>query len=164
MLLRALVNRLNFGTDTYSTTLPSSHRRSLSYVYQCFPSLATIILQMLGEGKGTSLSPSVLTRQRIEKVFPALEILERYGIPPSHAKQIRGLLEEYMACPSWPLREKASKALTSSVDEDEILSTLQTFLTLDHGSQNALHGKLLVLKWLLRFQKVFLSKEVNGRI
>ena len=164
MLMRALISRLNSGTDTHSSTVPSSHRRSVDFVYQQFPTLSGIILRLLGEKKPLNKEPEGWAQQRIETVFPALEILERYGVPLLHSELIKSRVKGYLGSPSWPLRDKAAKAFSSNIDQHDTLHTLRDILTFDIKFQNALHGRLLAARWLVRLQKIYLCEEKNGKL
>ena len=163
MLMRALISRLNFGTDANSTTMPSSHRRSVDFVYQQFPTLPRIVLRLLVGERPMSHKTGMPGQQRVETVFPALEILERYGMPTLYGERVESIVESYMGGPLWLLRDKAAKAFSSNVGEDRSILTLRILLNSELRSQNARHGRLLAARWLIRLQRTYLCEGKHGK-
>ena len=151
MLFKALLNRLNGGTDTSSTKASSSHRRFSHLTYEKYPNLPNLILRLLRRiptqmlVTGREFHP---TRQA-HRVFPALEVIERFGIPYQHQGQFLDALRYYNESPDWSIREKAAKALSLIVDEKSIVEEVTSLLAPDWKTQNALHGRLLRLRFLL---------------
>ena len=150
MLMKALITRLNGGTDTFSKTAPSSHRRSTKLVYQKVPSLPTLLLRLLGSQNQVSHSHDSLHTPKVQAVFPALEIVERFGLPIVLGEEVEQAVKAYMEGSSWALREKAAKATSSNIVPSDVVQHVHELLALDLCSQNALHGRLMCLKWLLR--------------
>ncbi|KAL8825138.1 MAG: hypothetical protein Q9191_004596 [Dirinaria sp. TL-2023a] len=173
MLLNSLLRRLNGGTDTNSSKASSASRRLSPVTYERYPNLADLVNKLLLpsnhffeniEQQRTSDS-GIMTTQRI---IPALEIIERFGIPKERRAGIRGLIEYHMRGRIWPIREKAAKAYAYAVHEKEIaaeaeklLKTLTTFKC----TQNSLHGRLLCIRYLFARLGPSLSAKlaVNNR-
>ena len=153
MLMKALLNRINGGTDTSSPRASSSHRRFSKLTYEKFPHLPEMTLRLLSsQAQGLQYDQTdVLHAQR---VFPALEIVERFGLPTSRAIEIRQAIIYHLEGPIWPMREKAAKTLGSIMLESDLLNETRNLLSKDWPHHNALHGRLLYLRWLLnRFQR-----------
>ena len=150
MLLKALINRLHGGTDIFSTTAPSSRRRSNQMVYQRHPTLSTVILRLLRGGQGTQEIQAPSTIHSIQTIIPALEMIEHFGIPRMHGDEILQAVNVFLGSPHWALREKAAKARSSCVAFPTVVKECEELLESNFPTQNMLHGRLLTLKWLLR--------------
>ena len=144
MLLQALLKRLNGGSDTASTRVSSQHRRSSPLVYGKYPILPNLLLKLIrypGTG-GASASQT-------QKIFTALEILERFGVPEVNGEEIWQSLMEYRANPVWSIREKAARTIgmiIKLIDSDEHVRNL--IATGHTMSQNEIHGNLMTLRTL----------------
>lgn len=155
MLFKALLRRLNGGTDTASTKASSSHRSLSNLAYEKYPHLPNMILKLLFQNRHTStitlhdelqtLSPSL----QAQLVFPALEILERSGLPLQHRVEIGEAIRHHMASPIWAIREKAAKALALVVSERNLGLEIKTLLRPSKISQNNLHGRLLCVRFMI---------------
>lgn len=152
MFFKALLRRLNGGTDTASTKVSSSYRRSSNTAYETCPNLPGLLLKLLG----SSEIPYTTSSQRIldetfttQSVFAALEVIERSGIPHAYEAEIFNTLWRYAECPDWSLREKAAKTLSFVVGDHDIESQIKRLLSPDWASQNALHGRLLCLRFIV---------------
>lgn len=145
MLLQALLKRFNGGADTNSRRVASSHGQFSPLTYEKFPVLAGLLLRLLDHWHDGSAS--VIYAQR---VFPALEIVERFGIPNVHRKEIMQALERHRSSPIWPIREKAAKAYGMITEADDILIPIRQMIdTSKNRSQNEIHGQLLSLRVML---------------
>ena len=157
MLFKALLRRLNGGTDTASSKVSSSHRRSSHLAYQMFPNLQGLIMRLLSEKKQSQLDTlGVSTNEQIDRstmkaqsVFAALEIIERSGLPPAYEVGLRKTLWEYAESPDWAIREKAAQTLSLVIDDYDIENEVARLVIPEFKSQNALHGRLLCLRFLL---------------
>ena len=150
MLFKALLKRLNGGTDTSSTKASSSHRRFSQLTYQKYPNLPKLLLRLLcptptDQSSSRDLHPMI----QAHRVFPALEVIERSGIPPQDRSPFLDALHHYNESPDWSIREKAAKALSLIVDEGSIVKEVRSLVVPNWKSENELHGRLLCLRFLL---------------
>lgn len=155
MLFRALLSRLNGGTDAYSTRASSSHRRFSRQPYEKYPNLPNLIVKLLSQHgmvavdavppEGDSVSLSL----QAQRVYPALEILERSGMPSEQCTTIREAIRLQMEGPVWALRQKAAKASALILDETEFTDEIKRLLKLKVTSQNAVHGHLLYVRSII---------------
>lgn len=155
MLFKALVRRLNGGTDTASTKVKSSYRHSSYLTYQRYPNLPSLLLKLLrNELPLTTRSVNVTQHDgysvmRAHKVFPAMELLETSGLPNECGEKILEAIWQYMESFDWAIREKAAKALSRLFNGKDLISDARKLLSPDWPSQNALHGRILCLQHLL---------------
>ena len=144
-MLKALLKRLNGGADTGSTRVASSHRQLSTLTYEKYPILSGLLLGLLHHRQDSNAAAS-----HAQRVFPALEIVERFGVPNIHQKEILECLEYHRASPIWSIREKAAKAFGTMMPADN-MSTLirQIDGTHEYQAQNKLHGQLLSLRVII---------------
>lgn len=142
MLMKALLNRINGGTDTSSTRASSSYRRFSKLIYEKFPNLPTLILTLLRPQEDSSShgEAAILHAQR---VFPALEMVQRFGLPMERFQDIKEAMTHHSEGPNWSLREKAAKALSSIVQKSDFCNEINKLLSAGYHSHNTLHGRLL---------------------
>ena len=165
MLFKALLKRLNGGTDTTSTKASSSHRRFSQLTYEKYPNLPDLLLKLLRHGpaptSGTckELKPTM----QAHRVFPALEVIERSGIPHQQQGPFLDALRYYNESPDWSIREKVSKTLSLIAEEKGFVDEVRGLLTPDWKTQNVLHGRLLRLRCLLARYEAPLFGELLGR-
>ncbi|KAL8811725.1 MAG: hypothetical protein Q9200_001557, partial [Gallowayella weberi] len=160
MLLKALITRINDGTNTLSSKAPSSRTRISSAVYVKYQSLPGLLLRLLAhqdaiEGgrfqrKADDADTFVLQAQR---VFPALEMVEQSGIPEKHHQEIRQAVWSHVEGPVWPIRDKAARALSYLPSNEAIETEVRRCLLVPWSAQNALHGRLLYLRYLVSSSK-----------
>ncbi|KAL8686368.1 MAG: hypothetical protein Q9218_007155 [Villophora microphyllina] len=152
MLMKALITRLNDGTNTNSTKVSSSHRRLSTLVYDKHQNLPDLVLRLLATPDTQSLESAAKLSDtlvmRAQRVFPALEMIEQSGIPKQHRVEIRQAAWSHLEGPAWPLRDKAAKALSYIPAHDEIYLEMESCLQKPRSTQNALHGRLLYLRYL----------------
>ena len=162
MLFKALLKRLNGGTDTASTKASSSHRRFSQLTYEKYPNLPGLLFRLLPQhptqvhGTGKEL----YSRMQAHRVFPALEVIERFGIPSQYRGPFLDALQYYNESPDWSIREKAAKTLSLIVDETSIVAHVTSLLAPNWKTQNALHGRLLQLRVLLARMEAPLCGEL----
>ena len=156
MLFKALLSRLNGGTDTASTRASSSHRQFSRLAYEKYPNLPNLIVKLLYNYTPVSINAvqqgetqSLLFSLQAQQVFPALEIVERSGVPLQHRAEIEQAIRYHMEGPIWAIREKAAKAFALMVDERYITTEIKQLLNASERLQNALHGRLLCLRFLV---------------
>lgn len=157
MLFKSLLRRLNGGTDTSSTKVSSSFRRSSKAVFDKCPNLPDLMLRLLDSNIPTHTAnskPSVRettspATMKMQSVFAALELTERVGLPPGHESEVLDTLWYYAGCSDWSLREKAAKTLSLVIDKCDLESQAMNLLSPDRRSHNVLHGRLLFLRFIL---------------
>ena len=165
MLFKALLKRLNGGTDTSSTKASSSHRRFSQLTYEKYPNLPDLLLRLLRRSPnqtqvtGRELYPTM----QAHRVFPAFEVIERSGIPSQHQDQFLDALQYYNESADWSIREKAAKALSLIVNEGRIVEEVKSLLAPNWHSQNRLHGRLLRLRFLLARNEAPLFGELLSK-
>ncbi|KAL6716949.1 hypothetical protein ACLMJK_004862 [Lecanora helva] len=154
MLFKALIRRLNGGTDTSSTKASASHRRSSALAYQKYPSLSKLVVELLNssdrlviEAVEWGASSTIKTAQ---KVYAALEVIERSGLPPSERANVEASVWRHAQSPDWSIRDKAAKTLSLITEDRDIGRSCEPLLLIGWKSQNELHGKLLYLQFLLK--------------
>lgn len=162
MLFKALLKRLNGGTDTSSTKASSSRRRFSQLTYEKYPNLPGLLLRLLRRTSTQTQVTGKELRQTMQahKVFPAMEVIERCGIPSQHQIPFLDALRYYNESPDWSIREKAAKALSFIVDETDVVMEFKSLLVANWESQNALHGRLLRLRFLLARNEALLFGEL----
>lgn len=155
MLFKALLRRLNGGTDTASTKASSSHRSLSKLAYEKYPNLPNMILrllcqnqQILTETPRDEMQTLSLSLQA-QWVFPALEILERSGFPLQHRGEIEEATRHHMASPVWAIREKAAKALALVINEKDLSDEIKSLLKPSKISHNYLHGRLFCVRFMI---------------
>ena len=157
MLFNSLIRRLNGGSDVNSQRLPNTHGLLSVGAYERFPNLPGLIMRLLrvddlDERKNTKPALqqiSSLLGMTAQRVFPALEILARSGLPGVHGMSILDLIHHHMQSPGWSIREKAANTLALIIREQNIILEVDRFLRPDWHSQNALHGRLLCVRRLV---------------
>lgn len=157
MLLKALITRMNDGTNTASSKVSSSHRRLSTLVYEKYQNLPDLLLRLLNS-KDTIDEETLRTQSQANSpidtvlqaqyVFPALEIIEQSGIPEKHQSEIRRAVWTHLEGPVWPIREKAAKALSYLPVSDQIEEEMRQYLQPPWFTQNALHGRHLYLRFM----------------
>ena len=160
MLMKAVLNRLNGGTDTSSRCVPSSYRRSSDLIYQTYPVLSVIILELL-QRYDSDEKLSMSQDFRTQRVFLGLEIVERFGLPRKAAMNVEEALVRLSQDSCWLVRDKAAKAQAANVEENEVVEHISFLLSKDWTCQNALHGRLLSIKWLLRRYPKLVQKDTG---
>ena len=157
MLFNSLIRRLNGGSDVNFQGLPKTHGPLSGGAYERFPNLPGLIMRLLrlddlnGRRNTQPAFQQISTSlgMTARRVFPALEILARSGIPDVHRMSILDLIHHHMQSPGWSIREKAANTLALVVREQDIILEIDGLLRADWDSQNALHGRLLYLRRLV---------------
>lgn len=154
--MKALITRMNDGTNTLSSKAPSSHRRVSSLVYEKYPNVPDLLLRLLTHEdvidserlhKGVAVPDTLLTQA--QHVFPALEIIEQSGIPTKYYTEIWQASWNHLEGPVWALRDKAAKALSYLPNSNAIETEVRRSLQSSWSRQNSLHGRLLYLRYLI---------------
>ena len=150
MLFKALLTKLAGGQ---SVSVGNGRRtRSAKTIYERFPSLSETVIWLLRKGenlRGSQETSSLdhLTTKLVEVIYPAMEILEKIGMPPSSREHIVPQLVFQLESPISGVREKAARILCGELDGETITEDINWLLEPPRASQNALHGWLLCLKF-----------------
>ena len=150
MLLKALTNRMNGGTDIISANASISRRKPLSLVYAKYGNLSNLLLNLLSPSSNVqhSIEKSQNTAFEAQRVFPALEIIERSGLPKCYEREIGNAVWKHIEGPIWSIRNKAAKAASLLCDERKVPTEFRRILAKTWSTQNALHGRLLYIRCL----------------
>ena len=162
MLLRALLTRLIGGTGSPSRK-GCGTRRFSPIVYTRYPNLSHLVVQLLQSPSRSGTSDESSDMQvglssdppPVQRVFPALEIIERGGLPPKHQALIRSLIDSQLESCVWYIREKAAKTISLVVQPQDCAREVDSLLRHPFSSQNALHGRLLCA--------IFIVHEMRSR-
>lgn len=154
--MKALITRMNDGTNMLSSKAPSSQKHVSSLVYEKCPNVPDILLQLLTHKDGIDgerlhkgvVMPDTLLSQA-QHVFPALEIIEQSGIPRKYCTEIRQASWNHLEGPVWAIRDKAAKALSYLPNSNAIETEVRRCLQSPWSRQNSLHGRLLYLRYLI---------------
>ena len=153
MLIKALITRLAGGNGSKTSLNPG--RASFSFVtFEKFPILATLLIQLLRQSCELEQAEvceephSSHTSQAIQSAFPALELVETFGIPEKYREITKRLVLRIAGSCCWSLREKAAHTLSFMLTEQNIMEEIQGQWQSFWPSQNELHGRLLCLKFI----------------
>ena len=153
MLLKSLLSRLIGGNNAHLASHDGGRGRFSNYVYDRNPNLPDLILRLLAWNvveqrqlpAGHSRTALSATLRSFQAIFTAMEIVKRFGIPPSHKAVIVEILTKQLSSPVWALREKTAEALGSLTDEQTMIQGIYS-CSQHEWRQNELHGRLLCLK------------------
>lgn len=143
MLFRALVDRLFGSVDTPRRADQNNHTR---FSWREAPGLLDIVTRLLSPSEDRP-TPGI---EELECVFPALQLLQRVAPPPGSVKEIKQLVLLLCSNSHWHIRDMAARTYVSLISEPDFLSCVKTNLSISDGGQNALHGRLLLVKYALR--------------
>lgn len=167
MLFRALLSRMHGGTNTASTRISSNYRRFSKLVYEKYPNLPSSVLGLLNSASLDHIDylnedsrPQLFAHSsQAQKILPALEIIERAGLPSIHNIEIQQAIRRHMESPIWAIREKSAKALAAVTEDEVLVAKIKTLLEVDQNRQNALHGSLLCARFMIsRLEGVSIGK------
>ena len=148
MLLKALLARLAHGFGFSASKTLEDHRRLAESTYNKYPQLEDLVIQLLERSFNLGdKSPVVNDARQVQFAFPAMEIIQRVGIPFVRCDLITSLLIKQLESPVWNIREKAARTLSFFQSEDSMIERLQEIGHLRIASQNPLHGMLLCLHY-----------------
>ena len=150
MLFKALLTRLSGGTNASSSHSAEGHRRFAKTIYGKYHLLSDLVVRLLQESArplDEISSPEHAARQ-IQMAFPAMEIVERIGVPTKDTGMIQELLSHQLENPVWNLREQAARTMSLFIDADTIIQDLGKLTESTSIPQNALHGRLLCLRYI----------------
>ncbi|KAK6436425.1 hypothetical protein LTR95_007386 [Oleoguttula sp. CCFEE 5521] len=153
MLFRAVIDRLLGTNDAYINDTTSS---SPLLDFGQHSDLLNLIMGLLSaNGEKTNTG-------RTEGVFPALQLLQRARMPLEQQHDVREAVLALTQDASWHIRDKAARTYVSLVATDERIDTLQTLLETLSNGYNALHGRLLCAKYLLRKLQAHVRASPNA--
>ncbi|KAK6439219.1 hypothetical protein LTR95_004568 [Oleoguttula sp. CCFEE 5521] len=141
MLFRAVIDRLLGTNDAYINDTTASSRL---LDFDQHPDLLDLIMGLL------SADVEKTSTGRTEGVFPALQLLQRARVPVERQINVRDAVFALTKDASWHIRDKAARTYISLVAANQRIDTLQTLLEPPYEGHNALHGRLLCAKYLLR--------------
>jgi hypothetical protein len=154
MLFKALIERL-LGSDEAQDWKERERAKTSRFSYDNYPNLVKILVELLEPSGDLKImetpenGSSPMDLHGAEGVFPALQIL-RQARPPGDLTKIRGLVRDLLPSPHWHMRDMAARTYVSlSVTNESYheLSPILDTVTSDHNGQ---HGRLLVVKYLLK--------------
>ncbi len=160
MLLQSLLKRLNGGADTASTRVASLYRQSSPFVYEKFPILPELLLKLMRhQDRESSVA---LQAQRI---FPALEVIERFGVPKQYEGEVWQALNLYRANPVWANREKAARTIGMIIEPKRIGQEMHNLVNVRAEMMpNEIHGSLMTLQVLLARVLPNYMNSMKGRL
>jgi hypothetical protein len=154
MLFKALIERL-LGSDEAQDWKERERAKTSRFSYDNYPSLVTILVELLEPSKDLKImetpesGSSPLDLHGAEGVFPALQIL-RQAQPPGDLTKIRGLVRGLLSSPHWHMRDMAARTYVSLRATNESYHELSPVLDTIPSNHNEQHGRLLVVKYLLK--------------
>jgi len=124
--------------------------RAVKLPYDRYPGLPSLLITLLNSG----LSVTHSTDKSVESVFPALDIIHRAGVPPSHLDHIRRCVLRHIGNRVWNVREMAARTLSAIIIHDAWVDvTIQLLKGTHETSANHLHGVLMTVKDILQRQR-----------
>jgi hypothetical protein len=150
LLLRSIIDRLLGTNENKSTVEAGWDGRAVKLPYDRYPGLPALLITLLNSG----LSVTHSSDTSVESVFPALDIIHRAGVPPSHLDDIRRCVLRHIGNRVWNVREMAARTLSAIIIHDAWVDvTIQLLEGTHETSANHLHGVLMTVKDILRRQK-----------
>jgi len=159
MLFRALLDRLFGSSDSQNWS--DEEQATARFSYDDHPNLLNIIVKLLeprqslldANRKPTTSQPPESPSIVIEGVFPALQILQRAPPPADRTPAIRSLVLRLTESSHWHVRDMAARTFSRLVDSSEFVGTISILTeTTPHQGQNALHGRLSSIAYIVRAQ------------
>ncbi|KAF2150511.1 hypothetical protein K461DRAFT_258930 [Myriangium duriaei CBS 260.36] len=146
MLFRSLIDRLLGTNDSYEDDITRSRAKDLLIK---FPELLDLVMSLL------SVAPtlSIESFPSVEKVFPALQILQRVSPPAENRDTVCAAVAALTSSPHWHVRDKAARAYARLHQESDFANEWQQCLSCETSSENSRHGQMLCLRYLLRQQR-----------
>ncbi|KAI2475847.1 DUF2428 multi-domain protein [Pyrenophora tritici-repentis] len=155
MLFKALIERL-LGSDEAQDWKERERAKTSRFSYDNYPSLVNILIDLLEPSSDRKImntpetGSSPLDLHGAEGVFPALQIL-RQARPPGDINKIQALVRDLLPSPHWHMRDMAARTYvslrTTMTESSRALSPILDTIPSNHNGQ---HGRLLVVKYLLR--------------
>ncbi|KAH0562941.1 hypothetical protein GP486_002501 [Trichoglossum hirsutum] len=158
MLFRALADRL-FGTNEARNKEDIKTDNKVSKLsYDKYPNLPGLLKKLLdqtsgcssqteSEGHTVSIFPVL---DSPESVFPAMDIIRRAGPPKTNSTELRSLILLHMESEIWHVRDMAARTFCSLINRPDFIEEVSYLINLPWISNNALHGRLLGVRYLLQ--------------
>lgn len=144
MLFKALIDRL-LGTTTSQNWSDSLAAKTSKFSFADAPDLLHIIVKLL-----QPISSPDLASSAFESVFPALKIIQRIPLPEERRSDVRDLVLHLCGSPHWHLRELAAKTYLTLLDTRDTAKAVAQLLPTLNLPQNAIHGRLLCIRCLVK--------------
>ncbi|KAI9768015.1 MAG: hypothetical protein M1840_005327 [Geoglossum simile] len=172
MLFRALADRL-FGTNEPRNKRGAKEdSRVTKLSYDKYPNLSGLLKNLLrrpathsspteSDGQGMSTSPELGPP---EAVFPAMDIIRRAGPPKPNDLDLRESILFYMGSKIWHVRDMAARTFCSLVERERFMEEVSHLINLPWTSNNALHGQLLCVRYLLQVYLPRNPTQLRGAI
>ena len=161
MLFQVLLTRICGGKHTAFSVMEQRghYERAINGRY---PQLVILVRELLQTTvKEQTRYGKISVDRRIQLAFPALEIIERVGIPIDDIPEVRRLLLKLLSSASWELRDKVARGL-STLDSPLCIKDELKRWGLDKAwSQNMVHGALLCLKYSCQTKKINDERELS---
>lgn len=143
MLFRALIDRL-LGSSTTQNWKETDRLKITRLSYAKYPNLLDIIVQLLTPRQ------QELTNTALEGVFPAFQILHRARPPADRRAEIQQLVFSLTASSHWHVRDMAARTLAALLGPEERVEWILALIEMPFARQNALHGVLSSVKYLVK--------------
>ncbi|OMP83498.1 hypothetical protein BK809_0004879, partial [Diplodia seriata] len=160
MLFRALIDRL-LGSGTTQHWKDTDRLKITRLSYKKYPNLLDIIVQLLTpkrQGGATEL-----TNTALEGVFPAFQILQRARPPVERRAEIQQLVFGLTTSSHWHVRDMAARTLAALLSPEERVEWVLALIEMPFQRQNALHGVLLSVKYLVKDMCEANGKGLRGK-
>ncbi|KAF2220167.1 putative death-receptor fusion protein-domain-containing protein [Elsinoe ampelina] len=154
MLFRALLDRLLGTNDDYSEVGTTSSSKE---IFVRHPQMLPLLYRLL-DADVYDLTETAA----VEKVFPALQLLQRAAPPDSEITNIRSSISKLIGCPHWLVRDKAARTLATTYRNDNIFDALRDITCDKVTTSNARHGTLLLMKYSLRYLDVGVTRNIDA--
>ncbi|KAI9670060.1 MAG: hypothetical protein M1817_004540 [Caeruleum heppii] len=154
MLIRALTTRLFRSNRPESQPGRKVGLHTTPSIYVDYPRLAPILTRLL-EATATSQDmssgvPEVASEAIEHRVYPALDIIRRAGLPRTERLHMKNLIYRHLGAQAWHVREMAAQTYSSLIGDGDVYREIETLLKTPIRDQNSLHGRLLTLGCLLQ--------------
>lgn len=144
MLFRSLIDRLLGSTDSQNHD-DDGEVKTAHITYNDYPKLLDIVTKLLApESDACGHVDGAL-----ESVFPALKIIQRMPPPEHEQRRIRDLVFRLCVSSHWHIRTMAARTFSKLVSKAECDTVLRDLVPLSRGDQNAVHGRLLCIDYLM---------------
>ncbi|KAI9702424.1 MAG: hypothetical protein M1836_000903 [Candelina mexicana] len=159
MLLQALIDRLCGVGRSEDKTSRNNDIQVPCSLFKSYPELTGLLLEVLGTSKSSKPADKSNGKNKdgerglsttIEAVFPALEIVQRVGLPPGHAEEVTKLVLRHLGSRTWQIRVAAARTLSVILSGQPCTFRMSLLLDEPWASTNTRHGKLLYTKIVVR--------------